>query len=167
MHLDVIEDGASYYANALKKAQAFFKASGLPTLADDLGLEVALLDGKPGIHSHRFAPMENATDRDRRFYLLKQLAPRPQPWLAEFHCEMVLINGDGTLFNTHGICPGEIIPEERGNNGFGYDPIFAIPQQDGLTMAQLPDADKNRISHRANALMAMLPTLEQIFALMQ
>ncbi len=164
LNLSVVEDGSTYFENALKKARAFFEATGLPTLADDSGLEVALLDSLPGIHSHRFAPMENATDRDRRHYLLQQLANFPQPWLAEFHCEIVFITPDELIHNSHGICSGKIVVEERGENGFGYDPIFCISEKAELTMAQLPDTEKNLISHRANALVAIKPVLLRFFS---
>jgi len=160
--IDVLEDGHSYYENAQKKALAFFTSSGMVTLADDSGLEVEALGGLPGLRSHRFSPLPNATDKDRRDYLLQRLAPFPQPWLATFHCEIVIMNKSGAIFHTHGTCNGKIIPEERGSNGFGYDPIFFMPDH-AATMAELSDLTKNQVSHRAHALKNAVPILSTIF----
>jgi XTP/dITP diphosphohydrolase len=160
--IDVLEDGNSYYENALKKAQAFFTHSGRVTLADDSGLEVEALGGLPGLRSHRFSPIPNATDKDRRDYLLQRLEPFPHPWLATFHCEIVIVDKSGSIFHSHGTCEGEIIPEELGSNGFGYDPIFFMPDQNA-TMAELSDQIKNQVSHRANALRSAIPILSAIF----
>ena len=158
--LTVPEDGATYYENAYAKAKAFYLVSGLPTLADDSGLEVAALNGAPGVHSNRYAPIPNATDADRRQYLLRNLATHLQPWLASFHCTVVFIDGSGNKYNCHGECSGQIIPQERGSNGFGYDPIFYIPGHKA-TMAELAEHEKNKISHRARALLAIYPILEK------
>jgi len=160
--IDVIEDGNSYYENALKKALAFFSSSGMVTLADDSGLEVEALGGLPGLRSHRFSPILNATDQDRRNHLLQRLESFPRPWLATFHCEIVIVDKSGLVFHSHGTCEGEIIPEERGSNGFGYDPIFFMPDQNA-TMAELSDQIKNQVSHRANALRAAVPILSAVF----
>lgn len=160
LDLNVPEDGTNYFENATAKAQAFNLASGLPTLADDSGLEVAALNGAPGVHSNRYAPIPNATDADRRQYLLRNLATHLQPWLASFHCTVVYIDGSGNKHNCHGECPGQIIPQERGSNGFGYDPIFYIPGHKA-TMAELAEHEKNKISHRARALLAIYPILEK------
>lgn len=151
VELNVSEDGSTYAENATLKALAFAKASGLTSLADDSGLEVDALDGLPGLHSHRFAPWPEATDSDRRNYLLKMLQDKARPWLAHFHATVALARPDGTVRLASGECPGEIIPDERGTNGFGYDPIFLIPEL-GQTMAELDMQAKNRVSHRANAL---------------
>ncbi len=156
--LNIIEDGNSYLDNALKKGQAYAASSGYITLADDSGLEVALLDGKPGIHSARFSSKPHATDADRRAYLLSLLRNYPQPWLARFVCVVVVCFPNGEFQSFEGVCHGEIIAEERGSNGFGYDPIFFIPQLN-LTMAELSLEQKNRISHRARAIQAALPFL--------
>jgi XTP/dITP diphosphohydrolase len=160
--LDVIEDGNTYAENAAKKALAFSRAANLPALADDSGLEVDALDGEPGIHSHRYAPMPNASDADRRTYLLSCLADKPRPWFAHFHCTIALATPTGELQYAEGNCPGEIIPTERGSNGFGYDPIFLL-NESGLTMAELSMEDKNRLSHRARAVQAALPILHRLF----
>lgn len=156
--LDVLEDGDTYLKNARKKALAYCQASGLITLADDSGLEVEMLDGAPGIHSARFAPQPGATDADRRTYLLQQLAGQPQPWKAHFHCTVVIVTPDGEEYHHSGNCYGEIIPEERGSDGFGYDPIFYLPDL-GKTMAEISMFEKNRRSHRALAILDARPTL--------
>ena len=157
----VEEDGENYYQNALKKAIAYSQASGLITLADDSGLEVDALDGAPGLFSARYSPKTGASDADRRAYLLHQLVKFPRPWPAHFHCTSVVALPSGEHFSFEGNCPGEIVDDERGENGFGYDPIFLLPER-GLTMAQLPDEEKNRISHRGRATLAALPTLKKL-----
>lgn len=161
VHLDVLEDGETYAENAALKARAYHQASGLLTLADDSGLEVAALDGKPGLHSARYSPQPNATDADRRAFLLKNLACLPRPWKARFCCTVAIAAPDGSLHFSEGICPGEIIPEERGTNGFGYDPIFLLPKL-GKTMAELSTSQKNRLSHRARAVHGAIPLLEKL-----
>lgn len=161
--IDVSETGKTYAENAKLKAFAFQQASGLPALADDTGLEVDALQGAPGIYSNRFSPKNNPTYADHRQHLVDELENTPQPWTAQFVVSMVLALPDGNFFEVTGQREGIIVPEESGNNGFGYDPIFFIPEY-GATMAQLPIATKNQISHRANALKAMLPRLIQLFA---
>ena len=151
LDLQVNEDGSTYAENAILKAVAFAKASGLISLADDSGLEVDALDGLPGLHSHRFAPWSEATDADRRNYLLKMLQGKERPWLARFQATVALAHPDGNVQLASGECLGEIIPDERGTNGFGYDPIFFI-HSFGRSMAELDMQEKNRVSHRANAL---------------
>lgn len=157
----VEEDGQTYFQNALKKAIAYSQASGLITLADDSGLEVDALDGAPGLFSARYSPKTGANDADRRAYLLQQLVKFPRPWPAHFHCTSVVASPSGEHFSFEGNCPGEIVDVERGENGFGYDPIFLLPER-GLTMAQLPEEEKNRISHRGRATLAALPTLKKL-----
>jgi len=151
LDLQVSEDGTTYAENAILKAVAFAKASGLTSLADDSGLEVYALDGLPGLHSHRFASWPEATDADRRNYLLKMLQGKERPWLARFQATVALAHPAGDVELASGECPGEIIPDERGTNGFGYDPIFLVPAF-GRSMAELDMQEKNRVSHRANAL---------------
>ena len=161
VELMVEEDGATYYDNALKKAVAYCQASGLVTIADDSGLEVDALQGAPGLHSARYSPKPDATDADRRHYLLQQLANCPPPWQAHFHCTLIVALPDGTHHTFEGNCYGEIIPQERGEHGFGYDPIFLLPDRN-LTTAELPEEEKNRISHRGLATLSALPTLQRI-----
>src|SRR4030042_758340 len=107
IHLDVAEIGNSYEENASLKAKAFARLSGLVTLADDSGLEVDALGGLPGIRSARFSSLPNATDADRRAYLLDLLNNIPRPWTANFHCTVAIASPGGTINFTHGSCPGE------------------------------------------------------------
>lgn len=160
--VEVEENGDTYEQNASLKAQAFARASGLITLADDSGLEVDVLNGLPGIRSARFSPLPNATDADRRAYLLNLLNNYPRPWTAHFHCTVAIATSHVKLYYAQGNCPGEIIPEERGTNGFGYDPIFLLPGIN-LTMAELTMDEKNQRSHRARAIKAALPILHALF----
>lgn len=155
---DVIESGKTYLENASLKAQAYWQDGQNQVLADDSGLEVEALQGAPGIHSHRFLPDPNATSHDRCLYLLERLKDFPRPWRAAFHCEVVLLTRQGSVLTSHGICKGQIIPEFRGENGFGYDPIFLV---DGTnqTMAELETAAKNRLSHRGKAALGLIAQL--------
>ena len=159
--LKVEETGDSYEENAALKAIAYAQLSNIVTLADDSGLEVDVLDGLPGIRSARFSPLLNASDADRRAYLLDLLRGHPHPWTAHFHCTVAIATPGKQLVYAQGNCPGEIIATERGTNGFGYDPIFLIPSV-GLTMAELSMAEKNRLSHRARAVKASLPVLHAL-----
>jgi XTP/dITP diphosphohydrolase len=164
LELEVPEDGETYAENAAIKAEAFARASGMVSLADDSGLEVDALDGRPGLHSHRFAPEPDATDADRRRHLLLNLTGKPHPWIAHFRATVaVAVLGQETRLAT-GTCEGEIIPEERGSNGFGYDPLFLIPEF-GRTMAELTMDEKNRLSHRAWAVNNAIPILKEILGL--
>lgn len=162
LHLDIDETGSTYAENAAIKALAYAQASGLTALADDSGLEVEALGGAPGLFSARYSPKPGANDADRRAHLLSELARygAPRPWKARFHCTVAICNPAGEVFLADGDCPGEIIPEERGSGGFGYDPIFLLPQY-GLTMAEIDAEVKNRISHRGLAVQAGLPWLYQ------
>ena len=162
LELDVIEDGKTYEENATKKAIAFANASGMISLADDSGLEVNALDGAPGLYSARYSPKPGATDKDRRLYLLQNLQGEPRPWTARFHATIVIAIPNGETYPTEGFCEGEIIPEERGRGGFGYDPIFLLTGL-GKTMAELSMEEKNRLSHRAKAVMKAKPNLLQLF----
>ncbi len=164
LRIEVTEDGQTYAENATKKASAFSQASGLVALADDSGLEVEALDGQPGLHSHRFCPIPDATDADRRKYLLEKLEGKAHPWTARFRATVAVAQPSGKLQTVTGRCEGEIIPEERGLNGFGYDPIFLIPGL-GLTMAELGMEQKNRLSHRGQAVQNAIPLLKAIFGL--
>ena len=160
--IHVQESGKTYEENASLKASAFAKETGFVSLADDSGLEVDALEGLPGIHSARFSPLPNATDADRRAILLELLQNHTRPWKAHFHCTVAIAIDKDTVYFTQGNCRGEIIPDERGANGFGYDPIFMIPEV-GKTMAELSMIEKNLISHRARAMSAALPILNVIF----
>lgn len=149
IHADVEETGATLEENAALKATAYARLAGLPTLADDSGLEVDALNGAPGVHSARYAG-SGATDADRIEKLLANLAAHQPPWTARFRCVIAIALPDGGVELRDGACEGVITPQPRGDNGFGYDPVFLLPQR-GKTMAELSDAAKNRISHRAIA----------------
>jgi XTP/dITP diphosphohydrolase len=161
--LDVAEDGQSYAENAIKKASAFAQASRMIAMADDSGLEVDALGGQPGLHSHRFYPLPHATDADRRRYLLERLIDKPRPWTARFHATVAIASPSGLVKLATGECEGEIIPQERGSNGFGYDPVFYI-REIGHTMAELEMDDKNHLSHRARAIKHAIPILEEMLS---
>ena len=146
----VTEQGESYEQNAARKAAAYAKLSRLITLADDSGIEVDALNGKPGVHSARFAG-ENATDADRVVKLLAMLSGvPPDKRTAHFKCVIALATPEGKLDICQGECHGIIALEAKGENGFGYDPIFYLPGL-GKTMAELPPRLKNRLSHRGKA----------------
>jgi XTP/dITP diphosphohydrolase len=147
---DVEETGTTFAENARLKATAFTRQSGLLTLADDSGLEVDALGGEPGVFSKRYAG-EGKSDAERIVFLLDKLRDVPQgKRSARFRCAIAIASSDGKLRETDGTCEGEIIFAPRGTNGFGYDPIFYFPAR-GVTMAELPSEEKNRVSHRAHA----------------
>jgi len=158
LSLEVQETGTTYQENALLKARAYAEASGLWALADDTGLEVEALHGAPGLYSARYAPQKDASDADRRRHLLQNLAGSPQPWTARFLCTAAAAGPEGETMHSRGVCPGEIIPEERGEQGFGYDPVFFLPSV-GKTMAELTPQEKNQLSHRARAVGKLVPKL--------
>lgn len=158
IELEVAETGSTYRENAVLKAQAYARRSGLISLGDDTGLEVDALDGQPGLHSARFVPRPGASDADRRALLLQRLSGIPRPWAARFVCVVAVAEPDGVLHTFEGECIGEIIPEERGEHGFGYDAIFWMPEH-SCTMAELDMDRKNQISHRARAVQAAVPLL--------
>ena len=147
---EVEESGSSLEQNAVRKATAYVSLSGLTTLADDSGLEVDALGGEPGSLSHRYAG-ENATDADRINYLLSKLGNVPEKErTAQFRCVIAIAEPDGKVELCSGECRGIIIMEPKGSRGFGYDPIFFLPEL-GKTMAELSLKEKNRVSHRARA----------------
>lgn len=150
---DPIEDADTFEGNALLKAKEANKLTGMPSLADDSGLCVDALGGEPGIHSARYA--DTAIARIEK--LLDALKDVPiEKRGAHFVCAMVLVDSNGeVLFSDRGECHGEIAFEAKGENGFGYDPVFIIDDS-GLTMAELPEDEKNKISHRAVALNKLL-----------
>ena len=157
------EDGESYAQNARIKALGYMQASQLATLADDSGLEVDALDGKPGLRSARYAG-EGVSDMDRYRLLLQKLSGVPwEERTARFRCVVVLAMPGGQLYTAEGTCEGIIAFEPQGSHGFGYDPIFYLPEH-RQTMAQLSPALKNRISHRARAVQQMLPILSHVLA---
>lgn len=143
---DPIEDGETFEENAFIKAKEANRLTGMPSLADDSGLCVDALDGGPGIYSCRYAE----TPKARIEKLLNELKDFPEPKRgAHFVCAMILLDEKGrTMFSDRGECFGKIGYEAKGQNGFGYDPVFIVNGGD-LTMAELPEEDKNKISHRA------------------
>lgn len=147
---EVIEDGETFVANARKKAEAIFRATGIPALADDSGLEVDYLNGKPGVYSSRFAG-ERATDAENNQKLLQLLDKVPNDKrTARFRCLMVLIDGKQEMV-IEGKCEGRILTTPRGSNGFGYDPLFYYPELK-KSFAEIEMTLKNQISHRGRAL---------------
>ncbi len=166
LDLEPEENGKTFAENALIKAKAFAEASGLLTMADDSGLEVECLNGEPGIYSARYCPKPGADDADRRHYLLENIRKcgAERPWKARFCCAMAIVPPNGEARQVFGTCEGCIIPEERGSNGFGYDPIFYKPEFD-MTLAEMTEEQKNSISHRGNALKQALPILKELASL--
>ncbi len=147
---EIIEDGATLEENARKKAQTVFQMTGLLSLADDTGLEVEALGGKPGVYSARYSG-ENATYQQNNEKLLREMRHiPPDKRLAKFRC-VVSIVGDGIDEIAVGEVPGRILNEARGKNGFGYDPLFA-PDGYDITYAEMDSDLKNKLSHRARAL---------------
>jgi XTP/dITP diphosphohydrolase len=147
---DIAETGATFEENAIQKATTMASLSNLLTLADDSGLEVEALGGAPGPLSHRFAG-KNADDTKRVEFLLAKLKAAPDKNRnAQFRCVIAIAEPAGRVEICSGACKGVIIDKPRGNNGFGYDPIFLVPEM-GKTMAELTMAQKNKISHRARA----------------
>ena len=162
LRLDVTEVGNSYGEIAALKAHAFAATSGLPCLADDSGLEVDALDGAPGLYTARYAG-PGASDADRWKKLLDALAETPEGQRgARFCCAVALVRPGHTLAETaEDTCEGRIAFAPCGTEGFGYDPIFYVPEY-GCTMAELPAAVKNQISHRARALQTARPFLDAL-----
>ena len=147
---DVEETGKSFTENAVQKATAYAEATGLWTWADDSGLEVDALDGAPGVYSARYAG-PGASDRDRYLKLIDELRSiGDAPRTARFRCVVAICLPDGEAHTTDGRVEGLIIDEPRGDGGFGYDPIFYLPDRDA-TMAELSQETKNQISHRGQA----------------
>lgn len=158
IHTDPEENGTTFEANALIKARAACLASGLPALADDSGLEVDALDGAPGIRSARYC---QGSDQDRVDFLLKNLTAVPAAQRgAQFVSAIACVYPDGTEFALRGICRGEILTENRGEGGFGYDPVFYVSAE-GQTFASMPQERKNAISHRAHSLRLVREELEK------
>ncbi len=152
------EEGDDYGVNALAKAVTVLEATGLASLADDSGLEVDALGGRPGVRSARYGGPE-LDDRGRLECLLRELAMHPDPLLARFVCIAACALPDGRRLTACGVCEGEIIRTARGASGFGYDPIF-VPRGHARTCAELARDEKDRISHRGHAFRALAHQLE-------
>ena len=163
--LEVAETGATFAENAVLKATSYAQESGLWTWADDSGLEVDALGGAPGVHSARYAGPA-ASDADRYRKLLDALAG--VPWnhrTARFRCVVALATPEGQVDTTEGLCEGIIAFGPAGSHGFGYDPVFYLPDL-GRTMAQLPPEEKHVLSHRGRASSAAAIVLGEILAAM-
>jgi XTP/dITP diphosphohydrolase len=161
LDLEVEETGASFAEIAAQKAQAYAAASGLPSLADDSGLEVDALDGAPGIYTARYAG-PGASDQDRYRKLLAALEKVPDGQrTARFRCAVAVAHPDGRVTVAEGTCEGQIARAPRGDGGFGYDPIFYLSEY-GCTMAELPPEVKNQVSHRARAVQEAMPRLDAL-----
>ena len=159
---DVIEDGSTYEENAAKKAIAFSKFSGLPAIADDSGLEVDALNGQPGLYSARWSGEhgERQTEANNHKLLTELSGVSKEQRTAKFVCVIVMAIADEVTITTRGECPGLIIEQLQGEGGFGYDPLFLIPQYN-KTFAQLGDIKKT-ISHRAIALQRFREALQKM-----
>lgn len=154
---EVVEDGTTLEENALIKARAVSAHTGMAAVADDTGLEVAALDGAPGVYSARFAG-ENATYRDNVELLLKRLSGATTRQ-ARFRTVAVLCRPDGGVLVAEGVVEGSIAGESRGESGFGYDPVFVPADGDGRTFAEMSAQEKNSISHRGRAFRALAAML--------
>ncbi len=160
LDIEVAETGESFAENAILKATAYARASGLLTLADDSGLEVDALGGEPGIRSARYAGSE-ASDEERYQLLLERLTEVPwEERTARFRCVIAVATPQGQVRTAEGTCEGIIAFAPKGVHGFGYDPVFYLSEY-GVTMAELPPQVKNQISHRARAAQGAREILEE------
>ena len=150
--IDVEETGTTFEENSLLKAEAVMKATGLPALADDSGIAVDALNGEPGIYSARYGFDDTLDDKGRVQLLLKNMEHVPDGQRqAKFVCVITFVHPDGQIIQARGEIHGELLRETRGENGFGYDPIFYYPPL-GKSTAELSPEEKNKVSHRAVAL---------------
>ncbi len=159
--LDVEENGSTFEENSYIKAEAVMKATGLPALADDSGIAVDALNGEPGIYSARYGFDESLDDWGRLLLLLKNTETVPDGQRqAKFVCVITMVTPDGKCIQARGEIHGELLREARGENGFGYDPIFYYPPA-GMTTAEMSSEAKNQVSHRANALKEFYKKLKE------
>lgn len=159
IELERPESGKDYHENARIKADEAFAKTELPSLADDSGLEVEALDGKPGVHSDRWAGDVSSDERNQ--LLLERLEGIERSGRsARFVCDMVLVDDTGERFHTQGVCPGRIAEAPRGERGFGYDPVFEVESEDYKTFAELAPRVKRWASHRGRALNKMISLLQ-------
>ena len=162
LHVDVDETGTTFEENSLLKAEAVMKASGMPVLADDSGLMVDALDGAPGVYSARYG--HKSSDAERIAYLLENLKDVPaERRTAKFVCVITCRWPDGRRIVARGECPGQILFAPKGTGGFGYDPVFYLPELE-KTYAELAPEEKNAISHRGNALKILKEELRNYYA---
>lgn len=161
LNLEPEETGTTFEENSYIKAKAVMDACGMPAIADDSGLMVDALDGAPGVFSARFGGEQCKNDRERLDYLLLQLRDVPEAQRgAKFVSVITMLTPEGRKIVARGECRGIILPAPLGENGFGYDPVFYVPEK-GCTFAQLPAEEKNRISHRAKALEAFAKIVKE------
>ena len=161
LDIDVDETGETFEENSMLKARAVMEASGMPAIADDSGLMVDALDGAPGVYSARYGGIHDRTDEERYRYLLSNLENVPEEKRgAKFVSVITLLYPDGHAIVARGECPGTILHAPRGENGFGYDPVFFVTSE-GKSMAELSPERKNEISHRARALQVLAARLEE------
>ena len=159
--IDVEENGTTFEENSFIKAQAVMKATGLPALADDSGIAVDALNGEPGIYSARYGFDETLDDWGRLQLLLKTTAHVPDGQRqAQFVCVITMVTPEGQVIQARGEIHGQLLREAHGENGFGYDPIFYYPPY-GKTTAEMSPEEKNRVSHRANALKIFYEKLKE------
>ena len=159
--IDVEETGTTFEENSFLKANAVMKATGLPAMADDSGIVVDALNGEPGVYSARYGGDPTMTDHDRKMLLLKNTEHVPDGQRqAKFVAVITLVEPDGRVIQARGEIHGELTREPRGENGFGYDPIFYYPPA-GMTTAEMPSEEKNKVSHRANALKVLYDKLKE------
>ena len=159
--IDVEETGTTFEENSYLKAEAVMKATGLPALADDSGIAVDALNGEPGIYSARYGFDNTLDDWGRLQLLLKNTEQVPDgKRQAQFVCVITMVTPEGQTIQARGEVHGELLREPRGEHGFGYDPIFYYPPL-GMTTAELPPEEKNRISHRARALKVFYEKLKE------
>lgn len=159
--IEVEETGTTFEENSLIKAKAVMEATGLPAIADDSGIAVDALNGEPGIYSARYGFDDTLDDWGRLQLLLKNMENVPDGQRqGKFVCVITFITPDGEIIQARGEVHGEILREARGKNGFGYDPIFYYPPF-GKTLAQIPAEDKNRVSHRGQALKILNEKLKE------
>ena len=159
--IDVEETGTTFEENSLLKARAVMEATGLPALADDSGIAVDALNGEPGIYSARYGFDDTLDDWGRLLLLLKNTEHVPDGQRqAQFVCVISFITPDGQVIQARGEIHGELLRAPRGENGFGYDPIFCYPPM-GLSTAEMSPEDKNQVSHRANALRVFYEKLKE------
>ena len=161
LDIDVDETGETFEENSMLKARAVMEASGMPAIADDSGLMVDALDGAPGVYSARYGGSHDRTDEERYRYLLSNLENVPdENRSAKFVSVITLLYPDGHAIVARGECSGTILHAPRGENGFGYDPVFFVTSE-GKSMAELSPERKNEISHRARALQVLAARLEE------
>ena len=161
LDMDVEENGSTFEENSYIKAEAVMKATGLPALADDSGIAVDALNGEPGIYSARYGFDDSLDDWGRLLLLLKNTEHVPDGQRqAQFVCVITMVTPDGKTIQARGEIHGELLRQPVGENGFGYDPIFYYPPM-GMSTAQMSAEDKNKVSHRGNALRIFYQKLKE------